>query len=131
MSYSPTAQMLNEAIENSPLTQAEIAKRAGFPNPNVLSMMKNGLTKVPLARIPMLADALEIDRTPFIECALEEYYPEVHDVLTEMLGFPLTPDEEELVGIYRMACLDEEIPLEGPLRAALENLFDVASAARE
>lgn len=131
MNYSPTARMLDEAIRVSPLTQAEIAKRAGFPKPNVLSMMKTGLTKVPLARIPALATILEIDRTAFLECALEEYHPEVHEVLCEVLGLPLTPDEEELVSIYRIACLDHYLPLEGPLRDILENLFKVAGAAKD
>ena len=129
MTYSPTARMLEEAIANSSLTQAEIARRAGFPKPNVLSMMKSGLTKVPLTRIPALAGALDIDQTAFLDCALAEYHPEVHEVLTEVLGLPLSPEEEELVGLFRMANLDENIRMDGPLRAALEGIFELASWA--
>ena len=129
MTYSPTARMLDEAIANSPLTQAEIAKRAGFPKPNVLSMMKNGLTKVPLARVPALAQVLGIDQSRFLDCALAEYHPEVHEVLTEVLGLPLEPDEERLLGMYRIANLNGNIRLEGPLEDTLLNLFQLAELA--
>ena len=129
MITSPTARMLDEAIRNSPLTQSEIARRAGFSKPNVLSMMKSGLTKVPLARIPALAGTLEIDQTEFLDCALAEYHPEVHEVLTDVLGLPLTPEEEELLSIFRLANLDENIEVKGPLRDTLKGLFDLASWA--
>jgi transcriptional regulator with XRE-family HTH domain len=129
MISSPTARMLDTAIQNTPLTQAEIAKRAGFPKPNVLSMMKNGLTKVPLARIPALAQALGIDQTQFLDCALAEYHPEIHEILTEVLGLPLTSDEEELLGLYRIANLNGNIQLEGPLRDTLMNLLELANLA--
>ena len=126
MLTSPTARMLSDAIENSPLTQAEIARRAGFPKPNVLSMLKRGQTKVPLTRIPALAKALGIDQTKFLECALLEYHPEVHEVLTDVLGLPLEPAEEELLALFRIANLDGAIQIDGPLRDTLENLFELA-----
>ena len=126
MISSATARMLNEAIQNSPLTQAEIAKAAGFPKPNILSMMKNGLTKVPLARVPALAQVLGIDQSQFLDSALAEYHPEVHEVFTEVLGLPLEPDEEELLCLYRIANINGNIRLEGPLRDAVANLFELA-----
>ncbi|MBT8467567.1 MAG: helix-turn-helix domain-containing protein, partial [Deltaproteobacteria bacterium] len=123
------ARMLDQAIQNSPLTQAEIAMRAGFPKPNVLSMMKNGLTKVPLARVPALAQALGIEQTQFLDCALAEYHPEVYQILTEVLGLPLAPDEEALLGLYRIANLNGNIRLEGALRDALVSLLELANLA--
>jgi transcriptional regulator with XRE-family HTH domain len=128
---SPTARFLDEAIRNSSLTQSEIAARAGFAKPNVLSMMKLGLTKVPLTRIPGLAGALGVDRTVFLEIALAEYHPEVHEILTEVLGLPLDPDEEDLVALFRMANLDGNIRLEGALKIAVENLFELARQAAD
>jgi transcriptional regulator with XRE-family HTH domain len=128
---SPTARFLDEAIRNSPLTQAEIAARAGFPKPNVLSMMKLGQTKVPLVRIPGLAQALDVDRTEFLEIALAEYHPEVHQILTEVLGLPLDRDEEDLLALYRMANIDGNIRFEDPLRAATETLFELARQAAD
>lgn len=42
-------------------SQIEIAFEAGFPNPSVLAMIKNGTTKLPLDRVPAMAQALECD----------------------------------------------------------------------
>jgi hypothetical protein len=128
---SPTARFLDEAIRNSPRTQAEIAARAGFPKPNVLSMMKLGQTKVPLVRIPGLAEALDVDRTEFLEIALAEYHPEVYEILTDVLGLPLDRDEENLVALYRMANVDGNIRFDGPLRDATAALFDLARQAAD
>lgn len=94
-------------------------------------MLKNGQTKVPLTRIPALAQVLEIDQTAFLECALLEYHPEVHEVLTEVLGLPLDPDEEQLVAMYRIANLDGCIRIDGALKETLENLFELARLAAD
>ena len=42
-------------------TQAQIAAEAGFPNPNMISMIKGGASKLALDRVPSLAVALECD----------------------------------------------------------------------
>lgn len=42
-------------------TQAEIASEAGFANFNMMSMIKSGATRLPIDRVPALADALKID----------------------------------------------------------------------
>jgi hypothetical protein len=128
---SPTARFLDEAIRASSLTQGEIAARAGFAKPNVLSMMKLGVTKVPLARIPGLAQALGLDCNRFLDIALAEYHPEVHEILTEVLGLPLDPDEEELVALFRMANLDGNVRLDGALKSAVEALFELAREAAD
>ncbi|GGC10561.1 hypothetical protein GCM10011363_29060 [Marivita lacus] len=52
---SPRSAFLRNTIEQSHKTQKEIARDAGLAHPNVLSMMKTGECKVPIARIPALA----------------------------------------------------------------------------
>ena len=52
---------------------------------------------------------------------------EVHELLTKVLGLPPSPEEGELVGLVPMTSLDERIQLDGPLRAALEGAFELAS----
>lgn len=41
--------------------QTEIAREAGFTNPNMISMLKQGTTKLALDRVAALARALEVD----------------------------------------------------------------------
>ena len=40
-------------------TQAQIAAEAGYPNPNMITMIKQGTSKVALDRVPALAKALD------------------------------------------------------------------------
>ena len=42
-------------------SQAEIANETGFINPNMLSIIKSGGTRLPLDRVPALAEALDVD----------------------------------------------------------------------
>lgn len=52
--------------------QNEIAAEAGFPNPNMVSMLKSGATKLALDRVPALARALECDPRLLFRLALEQ-----------------------------------------------------------
>ena len=120
MTYSPTAQMLSKGIEDSGLTQRDIADRVGFKHPNVLSMMKQGLTKAPLDRLPALSQALGLDQTRFLLVAIEEYHAGDYEVLRDTLGVPFSNADQGLVVLYRMARLRNEIGPNGPFRKAME-----------
>ena len=42
-------------------SQRDVAIEAGFVNPNMMSLLKSGRTKMPLDRVPALAKALDCD----------------------------------------------------------------------
>lgn len=111
---SPTAMLLTKAIENSDLTQREIADRVGFKHANIISMLKSGETRVPLERIPALATTLGMDERQFLMVAIEEYHPGVHEVLVEVLGVPLSDAELGIITMFRMASLRGEIEVVRP-----------------
>lgn len=54
-------------------SQAEIAAEAGFVNPNMISMLKSGATRIPLDRVPALATALDVDPARLLQLALEQW----------------------------------------------------------
>jgi transcriptional regulator with XRE-family HTH domain len=60
---TPTAKLIAERVRDLShrKTQAEIASEAGFANANMMTFLKNGRNKVPLDRVPSLAQALEVD----------------------------------------------------------------------
>jgi transcriptional regulator with XRE-family HTH domain len=129
MTFSPTAQMLAKAIDASGLTQRDIADRVGFKHTNVLTMMKQGVTRVPLHRIPALAQTLGMDQATFLLVAIEDYHKGVYDVLCDALGLPLSDAEQGMVVLFRMASLRNEIELDGPFRKALEGLLELVEVA--
>lgn len=125
---SKTAAFLAKAIAFSGRTQAEIAREAGFPKPNVLSMMKFGQMKIPIDRVPALARACQVDAAYFLRLALETEHPAVYAVLVETLGQPMTANEHELVLCYRLVCGDKEIEMEPRVSTAI---IDTLLAFRE
>ena len=127
--FSPTAMMLADAIEKSELTQREIADRVGFKNANIISMLKTGETRIPLDRIPSLAQTLGMDERLFLMVAIEEYHPGVHEVLVDVLGLPLSDAELGILTMFRMASMRDEIEVEGPFKKALEGLLALAAMA--
>jgi len=72
------------SIAHSGKSNTQIAKEAGFPNPNVLSMIKTGRTPVPMARIPAMAKAMGTDPKILLDGCLEAYHPEIHRVISSL-----------------------------------------------
>ncbi|KAJ01510.1 hypothetical protein PM02_19050 [Sulfitobacter mediterraneus] len=120
---SPTARHLFDAIDCSPKTQKEIAKDAGFASPNILSMMKSGETKVPISRIPSLSQALSVAPGEFINIALREYHPDLHEVLSAHYGAGLSLSEKILLEVHDEAQLVAPFVLEAGLCDLLLELF--------
>ena len=82
MTDSPTARLIAEAIDASGKTQADIAREVGFERPNVISMLKAGLMRMPIERIPAFSRATGIDPQLLIRVAMTEYMPETWGVIS-------------------------------------------------
>lgn len=89
------AEILNDAINfNSDLTQKELAEYVGFPKPNVISMLKQGLTKVPLDKAGLIAERLGLDVQEFWFKCLKEYQPLVYAEFERINKQPCLSSEE-------------------------------------
>lgn len=95
------AAYLTEAIDNSPKTQREIAKAIGYINPNIITMFKQGLTKVPLDKVPLLAEALGRSPIELMRIALREYSPHLIPVFEQVFGRMVSDNEFEIVAFIR------------------------------
>lgn len=98
---SPVARYLTEAIDRSEKTQREIAKAIGYNNPNIITMFKQGLTRVPIDKVPMLAEALDRSPIEFMTIALREYAPHLITVFEQVFGRMVTDNEFEIVAFIR------------------------------
>ena len=75
-------------------TQTEIAGVAGFVNPNMVTMIKKGATKLPIDRVPALAKALECDPALLLRLALEQSEGSTAaSSIFEIIGQPITRNE--------------------------------------
>ncbi len=96
--HQSVAEYLADQIEQSPKTQMEIAEEVGFETPNMITMLKQGKTKIPLNRIGPLAIALGINPRHLLRRVMQEYAPDTWHAFEESLGhLILSHDEEQLV----------------------------------
>jgi transcriptional regulator with XRE-family HTH domain len=96
------AQYLTYHISKSGKTQREIAREIGYTKPNIITMFKQGLTKLPLEKVGPIAKALEISPDELFYKVMNEYMPETFQAIMPLLhGVELTKDELEVIENYR------------------------------
>lgn len=96
------AEYISWQIQLCGKSQTDIAREVGFDKPNVITMIKQGKTKVPLAKIGSMAKALEVDPVHFMKLVLSEYLPDLMDVIQEITAQPLiTQNEMEFIKVIR------------------------------
>ena len=103
---------ITSLIEKSGKTRKEIANEAGLGKPNMISMLKNGETKLPLAKLGSFAKAVHADPAQLLRLCLTEYYPDVWEAIQDHLDSAITSDEMRLImglrastGSAYIACL--------------------------
>lgn len=115
------AEYLTKAIELSGKTQREVAREVGYEKPNVVSMMKQGQTKVPIEKAPMFAKACGVDPTFFLRLVLQEYFPDAWKTIQATFGESLTDNEKKLVAAYREVAPNDEIEVDEKVTFRLKN----------
>jgi transcriptional regulator with XRE-family HTH domain len=102
------ANYLANQIRISEISQKDIAEALGYENANIVSMFKNGLTKVPIEKVPALAKALHLDPAHLLMMAMREYMPEAFAVIQATLGHTLTNNELALITEVRKATKESD-----------------------
>jgi transcriptional regulator with XRE-family HTH domain len=96
------AGFVAQQINLSGKTQAQIAEECGFDKANVITMIKQGKTKVPIGKIGRLAKALDIDPVFFLKMCLQEYNPDMMEAIVTIIGTPvITRNEYEIIEVIR------------------------------
>ena len=103
------AEYITEKVEASGKPQFQIAVDCDWGNSvNMITMVKQGKTKVPLERVGLLAGALDIDARDLLRRCLDEYMPDTLKAIEQMHpGLLLTHYEHELVLAHRAVAGDE------------------------
>jgi hypothetical protein len=105
-------------------SQCDIAIEAGFPNVNVLSMCRSGVTKVPFDRIPALAQALEVSPRVLLGLVLEQNWGSTWaKAIEQVLEIVVSPDEAVWIRELRDASGNTDPTLTSRLRVQLRALF--------
>ena len=97
------AKFIDQQITYREKLQEKIAAECGFANSNIISMIKNGVTKLPLAKVGVMAKALDVDPVYLLRLTMTEYMPEVWLVMESIFGRAafVTTGELDLLGKLR------------------------------
>ncbi len=105
-------------------TQAEIAAQAGFVNPNMITMIKQGKSKAALDRVPALARAREVDPAYLMRLALEQAVGRTAAAaVVEIFGTPVTANELGWTEAIRAASGNGDPRLTSRAQAAVNLIF--------
>ena len=105
-------------------TQAQIAEVAGFVNPNMLTMLKQGATKLAIDRVPALAKALNCDPALLLRLALEQAEGSTAAAaIFDIIGEPITENERGWLVEIRDASGDSDPRLTSRAKAAIRAVF--------
>jgi transcriptional regulator with XRE-family HTH domain len=113
---------LEEIHKESGKSIGQIADEAGLPQRNMLSMIRKGVTKLPFDRVRGIAQSLEVDVIELLWLALDEYQPQLAELLKEAQDAILTRDEEKIVEFWRLAT-ENRNPAVEPIQEELKALF--------
>jgi transcriptional regulator with XRE-family HTH domain len=73
MSKMSVAEYFSFYLHRSGKSHKKIAEALGIKNPNIVSMLKSGRTKIPLGRVAEIAECLDIPKQDFFLRCVAEY----------------------------------------------------------
>jgi hypothetical protein len=107
---SKLARFLDKRLDElkGTTTLADIARKIGYPRGHIISMFRADQAKVPLDKIPLLAEALGVDAGHLMRLGLEQYWPGKMDVITKVFSRIVSDNEFELIQEIRERTSDAD-----------------------
>jgi transcriptional regulator with XRE-family HTH domain len=103
------AEFLADRLASSDKTQRQVAAECGFESPNIVTMFKQGQTKLPINRVGPLAKALDVDPAHLLRLVLLEYLPNTWETIEKVMqSTVLTTNELEMVRAFREVTGDND-----------------------
>lgn len=98
------AEYISWQIEICGKKQLEIAEECGFDKANMITMIKQGKSKLPMNKIGPMAKSLGIDPVNLLKMCLQEYLPDTWEAIQRIVNQPIiTLNEWEFVETIREA----------------------------
>ena len=126
----PVAEYLHQLIKLSGKRQKEISDAVGYTNPNVVTMIKQGKTKLPINKVPAFAKVLNVDPVHLLRLTINEYMPQTWAAIEQVLGRTLlTDNERRMVEVVRKATGGKDVQLDRDQERAIAQIAREAARA--
>lgn len=116
------AGRVSAMLDKSEKTQRQIARELGYRHPNIVSMFKTGVTRVPIDKVAPLAFALDTDEAELVDLWLSTYMPEAKALLERAIGGQFSAAERSWVEGLRRIYGRDVPPLDTDAEAVLRLL---------
>lgn len=104
MKDKTTPQWLADQQTLAGVTDEALASALGYESPKVIQMFKSGGMKVPINKVPALADALDLHPGLLMRRVLNDVSPELLQAIEHCLGaLCLSEGEQKLIAAIRKA----------------------------
>ncbi|MGM0695133.1 MAG: helix-turn-helix domain-containing protein [Pseudomonadota bacterium] len=111
------------------VTNRELADAVGYHNPNVITMIRKGRTKLPVDKVQQFATALGVDPVWLLRHVMQEYMPETLKVVEQCIG-PLTTNNERCVlEVWRHATDGNDPEIRSELRKGIVQILKLGSSS--
>ena len=122
------AKYLEQQLAICGRPQKEIAADCGYPNANIITMLKKGSSKLPVDKVGLMSKALGVDPTYLLQLTMTEYHPQAWREIELSVGSEriVTRDEFKLVGLIREHAEGEAIDMS--IAANQQTLADAITA---
>lgn len=91
------AEYISKQIDITQISQKEIAERMDYNKPNIITMFKQGATKIPLNKVATLARILGLDPIFLFRMAMQEYHPKTWESIEVIIGGHLVTGHERYI----------------------------------
>ena len=125
------AKYLEQQLSICGRSQLEISKDLGYANPNIITMIKKGATKVPLNKVALLAKSINVDPAYLLRLVMSEYSPEAWEAIKSILGNQelLTSQDYSMIEFLRESAGNSPIDISieenrNTLGAAIRSIAD-------
>lgn len=88
------AEMIETAQKGLELSDTHIAEALGFDHPVVTQLLKQGKMRLPIAKVPQLAEVLEVQPAKLLQLLLRETSPDMLEAIEACYGPMLLSDAE-------------------------------------
>lgn len=106
------AEFIDGLLNNRGLTDVEVARQLGYENPKVVRLMREGQVKIPLEKVPALADMVDVARDVLMNICLQEYMPGFVELFLRCYG-PVSDNEVEILKVIREITGDSDPSIVG------------------
>lgn len=96
------AQLIETAQRGLELSDEHVAKALGYEQPEIMKLLKQGTVRLPITKVPQLAEVLQIKPSMLMPMVLREISPQLLQVIEDCYDpFKLSDAEVRLIQAIR------------------------------